>query len=205
MNKKKTSIILAVAAILVLTSVTIAFFISRDGLKNIFSVGDLETEIEEEWDEPEKWNGEELSKIAKVKNTNTFPEIIRVAVEPRWEDSEGNFYNADISKVKFDYTNITLDYNTPNSWYYGDDGYYYYTSVVYEGETTESIINSIKLEAADEEKEVFDKLSLKAVVRAEALFARVDSWNTEWTIDENNENLKGLLSKLNTEALENEE
>lgn len=97
-NKKKIIIILALVALISLTSITIAYFLAKDEVKNSFTVGDLTVDVEEPgWEDPTVWQGEELAKIANIKNTNTMPEIIRVAVEPRWEDGSGKFVSGDIS------------------------------------------------------------------------------------------------------------
>jgi len=194
-NKKKTILILALVALISLTSITIAYFLSKDEVKNSFTVGDLTVDVKEPgWVDPKVWKGEEIAKIANVKNTNTMPEIIRVAVEPRWQDASGDFVSGDISLIEFKFANITTDSTVPNSWYDGKDGYYYYTSVVPSEVNTSNIIESIKFNVPDTEKDKYNTDSLKAVVRAEALFSSVQSWKTDWTV--NNADVIALLTSL---------
>ena len=194
-NKKKIISILAIVTLIALTSITIAFFIANDEVKNSFTVGDLSVDVNEPgWEDPKVWHGEEIAKIANVQNTNTMPEIIRVAVEPRWQDKDGNFISGDISLIEFKYMNVTTDSTVPNSWYDGKDGYYYYTSTVPAGASTSSIIESVKFNVPDTEKDKYNTDTLKAVVRAEALFSSVQSWKTDWTV--NNSDVIVLLSNL---------
>lgn len=194
-NKKKIIIILALVALISLTSITIAYFLAKDEVKNSFTVGDLTVDVEEPgWEDPTVWQGEELAKIANVKNTNTMPEIIRVAVEPRWEDGSGKFVSGDISLIEFKFVNITTNPTVPNSWFDGKDGYYYYTSVVPSEVSTSNIIESIKFNVPDTDKDKYNTDTLKAVVRAEALFSSVQSWKTDWTV--NNPDVVGLLTSL---------
>lgn len=194
-NKKKIIIILALVALISLTSITIAYFLAKDEVKNSFTVGDLTVDVEEPgWVDPKVWQGEELAKIANVKNTNTMPEIIRVAVEPRWEDGSGKFVSGDISLIEFKFVNITTNPTVPNSWFDGKDGYYYYTSVVPSEVSTSNIIESIKFNVPDTDKDKYNTDTLKAVVRAEALFSSVQSWKTDWTV--NNPDVVGLLTSL---------
>lgn len=194
-NKKKIISILAIVALLSLTSITIALFLSKDDVKNSFTVGDLTVNVQEPgWEDPKVWQGEEIGKIANVKNTNSMPEIIRVAVEPRWEDASGKFTGGDISLIEFQYSNITTNVAVPNSWYDGKDGYYYYTSIVPSGAITTDIIESIKFNVLDSEKDKYNTDTLKAVVRAEALLSSAQAWKTDWTV--NNSDVIVLLESL---------
>ena len=200
--KKRILIIISTLIIITgLTSIAYAFYISKDKANNKFTVGNLTENINEDFKEPDSWNGQKISKKAWVENTNTMPEIIRVAIEPRFEDKDGNFFSGNINYIKFNYANVTTNINDKNKWYYGDDGYYYYTSVVYKGEKTSNIINSLKFNGPDSEKATYEGLNLKAVIRSEALFSAVDSWKKDWKVDENNKKLVALLNNLNKDPI----
>ena len=190
-NKKKKIIVISViASLIALTSITIAVFTAKDEVINDFKVADIDVKVDEKWHEPDSWSGESLEKVAKVTNKlqtaegKGMPAMIRVAVEPRWEDKDGNPYLGDINCVEFEFSNVTDNINTKGSWYKADDGYYYYTSVVMPGESTNDIIKSIKLKdsVTDKEKEAFDGKELKAVVRAEAIFSGSNKWKVDWNI-----------------------
>ena len=129
-----------------------------------------------------------------------MPAMIRVAVEPRWEDKDGNPYLGDINCVEFEFSNVTDNINTKGSWYKANDGYYYYTSVVMPGESTNDIIKSIKLKdsVTDKEKEAFDGKELKAVVRAEAIFSGSNKWKVDWNIT--NTEVINLLSTFTAQG-----
>lgn len=194
-SKKKILIASVLATLLTVSAVTYAYFTARDSVDNDFSVGDLEIEVKEPgWKDPEEYNGGKLEKLAKVENVNTFPAIIRVAVEPRFEDEKGNFFEGNTNYVDFEFTNITTNPNDSDSWYDGKDGYYYYTSVVKPGESTKEIIKSIKLSLPDNSKVDYNNIDLKAVVIAEALFPQSNSWKTDW--NDLNSDVQTLLTRL---------
>lgn len=192
---KKIKVILSISVMAILISGTVAFFISKDVKTNSFTAGDLSIKIEEpNYKEPDNWNGEKIVKDANVKNTNIMPELIRVAIEPRFQDANGNFYSGDISKVDFEYVNITTNKNDISKWIDGNDGYYYYTSILKEGETTSDIINSVTFNVSEEEKVKYNEKTLKAVVRAEAIFSETDAYKTQWNVSDST--VKEMLKEL---------
>lgn len=201
LKKRKLIVVFTLITLVALTSVAYAFYISKDKSDNKFSVGDLSERVQESFEKPDSWDGTDVTKKVWVKNTNTMPEIIRVAVEPRFEDEDGKFFSGNINYIKFEYENITTDINVKNKWFYGGDGYYYYTSVLYTKQTTSNILNSLKYDGPESEKATYEGLNLKAVIRSDALFSGVDSWKKDWTIDQNNKDLVALLEKLNKEPL----
>ena len=195
--KRKGKIIAIILSIVILTSGTMAFFISKDTIANYFKVGDLTIDIEEpNYEEPDNWQGEKIIKDANVKNTNTMPELIRVAIEPRFEDDNGQFYSENVNLLDFEFVNITEDKNVQDMWIDGEDGYYYYTSVLEEGENTSNIINSVKFNVLDKEREMYNEKTLKAVVRAEAVFSNSKGWKTEWNVE--NDKVSEMLEKLSS-------
>lgn len=182
-TKKRIKIISMLTTVIILTSSTLAYFLSKDTAINNFKVSDLTIKIEEpNWKEPDSWNGEDITKDAHVTNTNTMPEFIRVAVEPRFEDKDGNFYMGNVNDITFTYDNLTEDNTESNKWINGLDGYYYYTSIVKEGESTTDIIKSLKLNLSEIENDKYDGLTLKAVVRAEAVISNSNAFKTNWNI-----------------------
>ena len=206
-NKKKKIIVISViASLIALTSITIAVFTAKDEVINDFKVADVDVKVDEKWHEPDSWSGESLEKVAKFTNKlqtaegKGMPAMIRVAVEPRWEDKDGNPYLGDINCVEFEFSNVTDNINTKGSWYKANDGYYYYTSVVMPGESTNDIIKSIKLKdsVTDIEKEAFDGKELKAVVRAEAIFSGSNKWKVDWNIT--NTEVINLLSTFTAQG-----
>ena len=110
--KKRILIIISTLIIITgLTSIAYAFYISKDKANNKFTVGNLTENINEDFKEPDSWNGQDISKKVWVENTNTMPEIIRVAIEPRFEDKDGNFFSGNINYIKFNYANVTTNIN----------------------------------------------------------------------------------------------
>lgn len=182
-TKKRIKIISTLISIVILTSSTFAFFVSKDTATNNFKVQDLTIKIEEpNWKEPDSWNGEDITKDAHVTNTNTIPEFIRVAIEPRFADEDGNFYMGNVNDITFTYDNLTEDSTESNKWINGNDGYFYYTSIVKEGESTTHIIKSLKLNISEIDSDKYDGLTLNAVVRAEAVISNSSAFKTNWKI-----------------------
>lgn len=195
--KRRKKIIAIILSIVILTSGTMAFFISKDTIANYFKVGDLTIDVEEpNYKEPDNWQGEKVIKDANIKNTNTMPELIRVAIEPRFEDDNGEFYSGNVNLLEFEFVNVTEDKSAKDKWIDGGDGYYYYTSVLKEGENTSNIINSVKFNVLDKDRELYNEKTLKAVVRAEAVFSGSNGWKTEWNVE--NRKISEMLEKLSS-------
>lgn len=181
-NKKKLIFSVTLVTLFALTTVALAFFTAKDSVTNKFTVGNLDIEVEEpEWKDKDSWTGEKIQKEAMIANTDTLPGIIRVAIEPRWERPEGGFYGGDISLLNIEYANITKDYTKKDSWYYGGDGYYYYTSVVNPGEKTLEIIKSIEFNIPKGQEDKYSEKKLKAVVRGESVFSLAGTFEDSWS------------------------
>ena len=78
-------------------------------------------------------------------------------------------------------TSTTTDPTQADSWYDGKDGYYYYTSVVNPGESTKNIIESVKFNVPENQKDKYNKETLKAVVRADAVFSKAGTYEQSWS------------------------
>lgn len=130
MNNKKF-ILAAFAFSLLLIGGVSAFFYATGTKSNAFTIGYVETQIEEDYDPPSKLEpGVSFKKDVKINNTGKNDCYIRVLVE--FSDSQmGNL--------------CILDYNT-NAWTYNDDdGYWYYNQKLKAGESTESLFTNVKI------------------------------------------------------------
>lgn len=113
------------------------YFTSSNSVVNNFGTGSIGVKIAERFKQNETWNGNEISKNVKVKNTGYNGELVRVSIIPRWIDKDGNPWPGDTNLVNLNLKNIVdlsnKDKNKGNLWIDGKDGYYYYSSILPNG------------------------------------------------------------------------
>lgn len=160
----------------------------EDSIINNFAAG-IKITVDEEFEEPKDWEGEQTKKIVTIPNQGTTPAFIRVAIVPRWEDENNNPWPGDVSS---DVVKITYTENT--KWVNGSDGYYYYNKIVPGGGKTESIIEAVELDTSKIDKEKYKGKSLIVDVKAEAVEASHEAYNAVWP--GLNDSTKALLDKL---------
>ena len=136
MRKTKTILVLAMVVLVLACAVggTIAFLIDTTGaVTNTFTPAKVTCAVNEEFNGTTKNN-------VKIQNTGTTDAWIRATVVANWVVGSG-----DNAKVVAPWTDDIPTYNTGTGeklWTYGDDGYYYYNSIVSSGETTENLFAS---------------------------------------------------------------
>ncbi|MEG1562027.1 MAG: hypothetical protein RR323_06465 [Raoultibacter sp.] len=81
--------------------------------------------------------GADITKDIHVKNTGAFDAFARVRVDTYWADGQG-------ARMALPTHDIEVAYNT-SMWKAGADGFFYYRGVLSPGQTTDSLIKSIKL------------------------------------------------------------
>lgn len=137
--KKKVflKILIGFVVITSIFSITVfaKYFTSSDKVINNLGVGSINVKIAEKFTQKNTWNGEEISKNVKVKNTGSNGELVRVSIIPRWIDENGNPWPGDTNLVTLNLKNtVNLDDNIGNNmWINGNDGYYYYSSILPNG------------------------------------------------------------------------
>lgn len=161
---------------------TVAYLSHRSGITNEFETGNVETQVEENFDGDTKTD-------AGVANTGNVPAYVRVAVTVYWEDKDGNILwgtpgeNADYSIL----WNLSED-PAAAGWVRGSDGCYYYTVPLEpEGaddgtDRTEALITSCREENAEEHRRDGRYLVVDIAaqsVQAEPSQAVVDAWGSE--------------------------
>lgn len=108
-----------------------AWLTSSADKTNVFTPGNVTTEIEEEFDH-------ETKKDVKVKNTGNTDAYIRVALVPGWKIGNG-----DLSAREIKDTDYAMDLNLTD-WFKAGDYYYYKYEVAPEGLTT-NLINLFEI------------------------------------------------------------
>lgn len=105
---------------------TVAFLIDKtDPVTNTFTYAKVSCEVTEEF----KNNTKEH---VQVKNTGTIDAYIRATYVVNWVDEQGNIAAAVPEGYEY-----TLNETTDGKWGKGSDGYFYYTSPVAPGSSTE--------------------------------------------------------------------
>ena len=131
---KKLKLIIPIT-ILILISVAApgirAYFIDSDSVTNNIVGGSVTTEIVEEFDPPEKLTpGVSFTKDVKVENTGTSNCYVRIKAV--FENSRMEQY-------------CEIDWNNTDWIYDSEDGYWYYTEIVQEGQSTSSLFTTISI------------------------------------------------------------
>ena len=105
---------------------TVAFLIDKTApVENSFEYAKVSCEVTENFANNEKDN-------VRVKNIGTTDAYIRATYVVNWVDAQGNIASSDPAGYKY-----TLTANLNNSWTKGSDGYFYYTSPIAPGDSTQ--------------------------------------------------------------------
>lgn len=127
---KKVKIVLA-SLLLVMTvfaGLTLADLLEKaNSLTNTFTIGSIDTEIEED---PPAVVVSKISKKPKIKNTGKNDALVRARVTVSPQSIIDEF-------------SIELEMNTTN-WTQGNDGYWYYNDLLKPSELTEPLFNSVE-------------------------------------------------------------
>lgn len=205
MSRKRIKVgvisILLLICIVTVQKISYASLTSKDKVTNTLNLGDINIEVSETFISPKNWNGDEYSKAVKIKNNSTSPALIRVCIIPRWVDEKGNAWPGDTNLVTLNYetNNITANQNiTKNDkWIYGNDNYYYYSSIVAKDKQTTQILKSVSANIPEELQERYKNKTLIVDVKAEAVQATKDAYKKTWNNIEN-QGIHKMLENLCT-------
>ncbi|EQK45950.1 alternate signal-mediated exported, CPF_0494 family protein [[Clostridium] bifermentans ATCC 19299] len=205
MSRKRIKVgvisILLLICIVTVQKISYASLTSKDKVTNTLNLGDINIEVSETFISPKNWNGDEYSKAVKIKNNSTSPALIRVCIIPRWVDEKGNAWPGDTNLVTLNYetNNITANQNiTKNDkWIYGNDNYYYYSSIVAKDKQTTQILKSVSANIPEELQERYKNKTLRVDVKAEAVQATKDAYKKTWNNIEN-QGIHKMLENLCT-------
>lgn len=187
--------IFSLICIITLVMTSYAYFTSSDKISNVVNIGDVNIEVCENFTSPQNWNGDKYKKIVTIQNKSKSEALIRVAIVPRWVDEDNKAWPGDANIVTLNYANIK-DINPTTSqtttsqtiasqttdigWIYGQDGYYYYNSIVPTEKDTVEILDSVSATIPEELKERYKGKTLIVDVKAEAVQATTDAHRATW-------------------------
>lgn len=191
--KRRKGLVKALLLILIvisIISVTVLGkgFTSIDSVNNKFSIGSVETEIDENFDAPKEWDGSNISKLVSIKNTGKSDEFVRVIIIPRWIDENENPWTGDsnLIQLNLDEDNVIAlnkdDIN--NLWVYGEDGYFYYMAKLKSGKSTKELLKSVEIKKGaieDSLKEKYNGKKIKIDVNVEAIQPNEEALIKKWT------------------------
>lgn len=132
LKKYKKSILILLTVLVILSIGGVSAFLTTNSEKdNAITIGEVKTEITEDYTPPKKLEpGISFKKKVSIKNTGPNDCYVRVLVE---------FSDSSVGDL------CTLDYNT-NDWTYNNkDHYWYYNTILKSGETTKSLFNIVKI------------------------------------------------------------
>lgn len=172
----------------------VGWFRDFDSETNKFGVANIDVEIEEDFKPSTDWDGSSHDKVVKVQNNSTGPALIRISIQKRWVDENGNPWAGDANLIKLNFSK-----NENKLWVDGKDGYFYYDEIVPKDGLTEAILDSVELnDIPDALKERYKGKKVIVDVKTEAVQATIDGYNATWK--NLNNDIKAMLDKLCNEG-----
>ncbi len=145
-GKKKKLLVVSIILILLCTLSTVAFLTSGAVSDNVITFGNLRlklinntmdengTEVPVEQLE-EKLSGTSVSRIVKVKNICKNPMYVRVKIEIKGEDKQGEFS-----------VNEYVSFKNPDGGWHQNDSWFYYTRALLPGQETSDLIRELQFD-----------------------------------------------------------
>jgi hypothetical protein len=184
LSKKQLSLYLSLMITLIMLSFgvyqTHAALMDKDQKQNDFRIGNVETEIVEEFDPPAVFEPDtDYVKKAAVKNTGEQAIFVRVLALPMLTKKQSDGSVLLLPATTGGPTSVlTIDYNLTD-WLDGADGYFYYKKKLNKNETTTNLFTKVRMNAATITEE-YAGANLTFELKAEGIgispFAYRDAW-----------------------------
>lgn len=201
MNKKKLSL-LVVSGVLVTTIVggSLAWFTSKDTKLNYFSTGSIKHEIVEVFEEDglakNLLPGDEVNKDVWINNTGKSDALLRVKVIPQWVNKLGevdNLLDTNLIELVFaDGVQKSLESGIGNdtNWILGNDGYFYYTSILpVNKEEVEhqsaQLLSAVRLSGKVSDQDKYAEKEINVRIESETVQVNKDAYKESWEGIEN--------------------
>ncbi|MGV3220035.1 BsaA family SipW-dependent biofilm matrix protein [Clostridium baratii] len=185
MGKKKIiGLCLAVGLMVGVVGGSLAWFTDNASVTNSFATeGNGENQsngikIEEVFDTElagKVLPGTEVNKDAKVVNTATYDQIIRVKFEKVW--TKTNDKNLSLDLIELKYQNLT-EKDEASKWIEGTDGYFYYNGIVPAGGDTAYLLDSVTL--SSQANSDYKDAKYDVIVHAEGIQAANGAVSDAW-------------------------
>ncbi|MBP1042784.1 hypothetical protein I6N95_17335 [Vagococcus sp. BWB3-3] len=117
----------------------------REEKNNLFQIGNLESKIDEVFDEPETVQPNQMiKKEVTFTNTGTLTQFIRVMVQP---SIKVNVAGETVERVLPSRVGQEIILEPSSYWKLGEDGYFYYLNALASQEKTEMLFSEVGLAA----------------------------------------------------------
>lgn len=182
---------------------------AQDQKENDFLIGQVETKLEEDFNEDitEIRKGTLVEKEVTIKNTGTINQFVRVMVLPevRKKVGEDPEDNEQVLPLQIG-TDLSLEGLDSSKWIDGGDGYYYYVEKALEPNTsTTALFESVRLsDQSDQLDERYHDADFSISLKVETIncaeFAYRDAW---WQGNTPNENPLKTIDEALDDLVEN--
>ena len=139
-RKRKSVIASILLFVVILIGGTIAYFSSSISFENLFRTGTYKTITKEVFTSPTNWQPcDFVPKTITTKNEGTVPAAVRIKLTEKWYDDNDNDITSSVPS-----DSVIINFDNIEEWDKDGDYYYYYT-LLNEGESTSSLISGVTL------------------------------------------------------------
>ena len=174
MKNKKILFLSIVGCLFVLTSIfneTLSFFKDEKVIVNKFSYGEIDVDIEEDFEEnPDiTFDGSKVKKKVWINNNTNNPALIRVSISSRWINpkDEEEVIEDDENLVNLNFKEEFNSNGESDNWYKSNDGYYYYKNILEAKGKTAQLLDSVTFNKTD--NPLYKNKEFRVEVKAEAV------------------------------------
>ena len=175
MNRATVLLMAILMLIGVAVGSTVAYLITKtDDVANTFEYGRVSCAVKEDFD------GKTKKENVHIQNTGNVNAYIRATVVVNWLDEDNNI----VASVPEGYKcNLTVNTGGNSKWVQGKGGYYYYTSPVAPGESTEGSLLTCTVEYPDNNPEYTLSVEILATaVQSEPASAVYNAWGVTYPL-----------------------
>ena len=167
-KKYKNNLFTQITIILLFCSVTgtIAYMIKQSSITNEFIMGEVKTQIIENFDSNNK-----TKKDVNIKNIGNVPAYIRATIVISWKDNEGKVLG-EIPEENVDYS---IKFSESSNWIKEEDGYYYYKKQIEPNESTEILIEECK-QLKEYDNKILEVTIANQTIQAQPTKAMNEAW-----------------------------
>lgn len=208
MSKKKLSLVIAAGVLLIaVVGGSLAWFTSQDTKTNHFTTGSISHEIVEDFDttgpSQDLLPGDEVNKDVWINNTGKSDALLRVKITPQWmngEEADTTLGNEGIELVFAEKVQTALNESgiaEGATWVLGNDGYFYYTSILSVNseeveKQTAQLLDAVRLSGKITDQTKFANKEMNVIIESETVQVNKDAYEEEWFT----ENESGLTTVI---------
>ncbi|HRC53740.1 MAG TPA: SipW-dependent-type signal peptide-containing protein [Bacillota bacterium] len=167
--KKKTILISVLLVACFAIGVTYAWFTYAEAKENVFTMGTVDVEVEENFEEVgNAVQDQSYEKTVQVKSNGNKKTYVRVKLFPEW------------SNPSLPVSNVVLQLADNEDWVLHEDGYYYFKYYLTQGQCSSLLLTNVSFTELGPEY-IGKFLTVKVV--AEGVQTTHDAWKEVWGLD----------------------